>query len=208
MHPAQQGRPNFGQSSQQQFVQGALVQGSPPPGMPAGTGAYPGLQLQQGYGQGMPVQGGLVQGMPAQALQGMPEPFSPSAPGLPPGPSAYPEQQYQADYGQGPGPHASQFQALSPDPYASQWQQGYGASRGAPGTRIIWEFEVGDGKWKPYADDCQDYIERSWMEFVTGSGKERINVNTSGIKLSVDFNLMNQMKLDTHKRSPIRRSER
>mmetsp|Transcript_61831 Transcript_61831/g.135231 ORF Transcript_61831/g.135231 Transcript_61831/m.135231 type:complete len:228 (+) Transcript_61831:1-684(+) len=74
-----------------------------------------------------------------------------------------------------------------------------------PRPRISWEFEVSSGHWKPFASDCQSYLEQKFQDYQNKGGRERLNVNTSGIKLSVDYKRMTQMKLDTHKVSSIRR---
>jgi len=71
---------------------------------------------------------------------------------------------------------------------------------------VTWEFQ-GKDRFHAFGTDCQSYIEKKYQEYQAGSSQSRINVNTSGFKLSIDFEKMTQMKKDTHKTSSIRRRE-
>lgn len=74
----------------------------------------------------------------------------------------------------------------------------------AAAQTVVWEFQV-HGHWKVFADDCQSYIEKRYGEYNTGSGRHLFQVSTGGIKLSIDFKRMTQMKSDSRKVSSMRR---
>eukprot|EP00913_Durusdinium_trenchii_P021086 g19815.t1 len=60
---------------------------------------------------------------------------------------------------------------------------------GRTAGRVVWEFEW-KGHYSAYDGDCQDYMERKYQEFQSGSGRNRVNVRTKGIQISVDFQKM------------------
>ncbi|CAE7912393.1 ysgA [Symbiodinium sp. KB8] len=58
----------------------------------------------------------------------------------------------------------------------------------------VWEFEAGTG-WKPFGDDCQDEVEKSYQSFCSG-GSRRIEVKTQGMSVSLDFQKMTSLAAD------------
>jgi hypothetical protein len=79
--------------------------------------------------------------------------------------------------------------------------------------RVVWEFEGNHGNWTPFHNDCQEFMERKYQEFVGGKGKgkgkpqSRINVKTDGKQISVDFEKLTSKVQDSHKIRSIRRQE-
>merc|ERR1712093_675886 len=59
--------------------------------------------------------------------------------------------------------------------------------------RVVWEYEGNHG-FIPFNDDCQDFIEQKYNEFLSG-----------GKRVSVDFELMTSKVHDSHKIRSIRR---
>eukprot|EP00927_Polykrikos_kofoidii_P035855 TRINITY_DN30364_c0_g2_i1.p1 TRINITY_DN30364_c0_g2~~TRINITY_DN30364_c0_g2_i1.p1 ORF type:complete len:1037 (-),score=158.51 TRINITY_DN30364_c0_g2_i1:328-3375(-) len=70
----------------------------------------------------------------------------------------------------------------------------------------IWEFETKRG-FEAFADDCQAFLEDRFQNYKSGSGKSRINCNTSGKTVSIDFERMSSKVADSHKIRAIRRVE-
>jgi len=88
-----------------------------------------------------------------------------------------------------------------------------GGSGGLPHTpepvkmgRAVWEFEW-KGHYASYDDDCQEYMERKYQEYQSRGGKDRVNVRTKGIQISVDFKRMTSKREGSDHIQKIRRKE-
>eukprot|EP00434_Breviolum_minutum_P002546 symbB.v1.2.002252.t1/scaffold92.1/size545918/9 len=66
-----------------------------------------------------------------------------------------------------------------------------------------WEFEVGSS-FKPFDEDCQVEVEHLFQEYQRG-GNRRAQVETRGMKISLDFKLMTSMVLGSKTVRQIRR---
>lgn len=77
---------------------------------------------------------------------------------------------------------------------------------GRTAGRVVWEFEW-KGHYSAYDGDCQDYMERKYQEFQSGSGRNRVNVRTKGIQISVDFQKMTSKRDGSDHIQKIRRKE-
>merc|ERR1712113_69551 len=77
--------------------------------------------------------------------------------------------------------------------------------KGPKDTGLTWEFELSGGRYKAFAKDCQSYIEEKYQEYLEEDRNHQILVSTSDIKLSIDFQKMTQMKIDSKRVSRIRR---
>jgi hypothetical protein len=85
------------------------------------------------------------------------------------------------------------------------------------GAKPIWEWQHKD-RWTAYGDDCNEYIEKRYQEFIgqcRGKGKSKgkskaqsyIHVKTQGKEISIDFSKMTSKAKDSSKISQIRRRE-
>jgi hypothetical protein len=83
------------------------------------------------------------------------------------------------------------------------------------GGKPMWEWQHRD-HWIAYADDCNEYIEKRYQEFIgtsrgKGKGKSKghsyIHVKTQGKEISIDFGKMTSKTKDSTKTSQIRRRE-
>eukprot|EP00928_Gymnodinium_smaydae_P053499 TRINITY_DN37478_c0_g1_i1.p1 TRINITY_DN37478_c0_g1~~TRINITY_DN37478_c0_g1_i1.p1 ORF type:complete len:965 (-),score=235.13 TRINITY_DN37478_c0_g1_i1:2-2896(-) len=77
---------------------------------------------------------------------------------------------------------------------------------GGGGGRPTWQFELSHGNYKDFADDCQDFLERRYQEFLGGK-RSRFTCNTSGKQVSIDLDKMTSKVVDSHKIRAIRRTE-
>lgn len=85
------------------------------------------------------------------------------------------------------------------------------AMRKRPGAHgaaasVTWEFEVGHGGWEAFENDCQRFVERQYQKYCNG-GRSRINVKTSGMEVSIDFERMTSKVSSSQKIRHIRRSK-
>mmetsp|Transcript_43336 Transcript_43336/g.102008 ORF Transcript_43336/g.102008 Transcript_43336/m.102008 type:complete len:1169 (-) Transcript_43336:51-3557(-) len=130
---------------------------------------------------------------PVPAPAPAPEPAAAAAPAPAPEPATEPAPAAAADSSADASAAAAAAAAGKGKGKADKDGKGKGKGKGKP--RGHWEFETGKG-FTAFNADCQDYIERRYQEFVAGSGKSRINVQTAGgdgggkINISIDFEKM------------------
>lgn len=135
---------------------------------------------------------------------------APTAPALAdPGPSAPPVVPAAPS---APTPHPPSGAAEADAPSAPKPHRPAAAETAG---RVVWEYEGNHG-FIPFNDDCQDFIEQKYNEFLSGGkckgkgkgkskGQAQINVRTCGKRVSVDFELMTSKVHDSHKIRSIRR---
>jgi len=157
----------------------------------------------QQVGQKMQLKGGQVvpQMSKSDSLQTSVVPSAPipttygaSGGGYNPAPSGY----------AAPDPEPQPYKPVAippaPVPGSSSYDGGYSGGSQGP----VWEWEAGHG-FKPFADDCQEYIEKCYSKYKNGAGKEQVNVRTMKMEISVNFEKMTSMNKGTHKVREIRR---
>ncbi|CAJ1422474.1 unnamed protein product [Effrenium voratum] len=71
--------------------------------------------------------------------------------------------------------------------------------------RITWTFEAGSG-FKPFEEECQAQVERLFQDYKR-SGSHRVQVESSGKTISLDFKLMTSMVLGSKTVRQIQRVE-
>mmetsp|Transcript_17435 Transcript_17435/g.60879 ORF Transcript_17435/g.60879 Transcript_17435/m.60879 type:complete len:1104 (+) Transcript_17435:112-3423(+) len=89
------------------------------------------------------------------------------------------------------GPTGPNVGAGEPQCKSTYWPASARPALDKHGTFISFEFETQSG-WKPFDDDCQQFLADRYQKFIKNTGSERIMVRTGGKEISVDFGRMTQ----------------